>query len=380
MQEVPGTADLLQLLSPALHSLHIVFRSAPTWDHRRRGDYQAFVETLLTRAAERTPSLTYLRITRGNGILEEWLHPVSRFERVEVLDILEPTYDLVTTNDLLPGLGAMEHLRSLKLRLPATLRFDGATRSFAALRTLHLWTKFASLHDAIRLLRSVSSPHLESVHVDGCECETAALAEALHELCTVLHAGFARTLRTVSLSVTPIGSPVVFDQPLVKYVEPLLKMRELAEVRLHLASKNVYVGVTEPDFAALAEAWLRLELLDLDYVPADGSAPSLRTLVPFARCCPSLVEMRLPRIDARDVGVEVAAVPPHRSLRSFSVSDGGWDSLIPEPEGFACFLKRLFPSAVLGQPRLAAEQWSRTVDAVKDSLTGRNRGYCSPCR
>ncbi|TBU47558.1 hypothetical protein BD309DRAFT_456494 [Dichomitus squalens] len=379
VQKVPGTMDLLQLLSPALHSLHIVFRGAPAWDHHRRCEYQTFVETLLLRAAESAPCLTYLRITRGNGILEDWLRPVCRFSRVQVLDILEPAYDAVTTSDLLPRLGAMKSLRSLKLRLPAAVghAFDNGTQSFTALRVLDLGSRFASLHDAIKMLRLVSSPYLESVHVDGCECETGLLSAGLHDLCTVLDARFAPTLRTISLSITPIGSPIAFEQPLVKYLKPLLRIRHLADVRLHLASKNVSVVVSVSDFVTIAESWPHLEHLELSYVPS-GKAPSLRALIPLARLCPFLTHVQLPRIDARDV--EMASIPPHRSLMSFSISDGGWDSLIPDPQGVAYFLRKLFPNAELGRPHLASEQWCRTAKEFRDSRARKDRGndlvYC----
>ncbi|EJF57204.1 hypothetical protein DICSQDRAFT_183328 [Dichomitus squalens LYAD-421 SS1] len=356
-----------------------VFRGAPAWDHHRRCEYQTFVETLLLRAAESAPCLTYLRITRGNGILEDWLRPVCRFSRVQVLDILEPAYDAVTTSDLLPRLGAMESLRSLKLRLPAAVghAFDNGTQSFTALRVLDLGSRFASLHDAIKMLRLVSSPYLESVHVDGCECETGLLSAGLHDLCTVLDARFAPTLRTISLSITPIGSPIAFEQPLVKYLIPLLRIRHLADVRLHLASKNVSVVVSVSDFVTIAESWPHLEHLELSYVPS-GKAPSLRALIPLARLCPFLTHVQLPRIDARDV--EMASIPSHRSLMSFSISDGGWDSLIPDPQGVAYFLRKLFPNAELGRPHLASEQWCRTVKEFRDSRARKDRGndlvYC----
>ncbi|KAI1783526.1 hypothetical protein LXA43DRAFT_330820 [Ganoderma leucocontextum] len=365
VQEVPGTTDLLPLLSPALRSLHILFRSSR---NTRRYEHQTFVGALFLQTAERVPNLRYLRITRASGIPEAWLLHVDQFARVEVLDISEPTYDEVTTHDLLPRLAAMGSLRSLRLRLSAITysASDPAARSFSALRDLYLDCKHASLNDGIVLLRAVSSHYLESVRIEHCECTTNILSASLLELCTILHAGFASTLHAVSLSVTPIGAPNVFEHPLVKYLEPLLRIRELAEFRFCISrtSNNISMPVPESNLAASAESWPRLTRLDLNYVPVEGP-PALRTLLFFARQCPSLTSLNLPCIDARNIEL-LSSGPPHLSLTSCSVSDCGWDSLIPDPEGLAQFLKALFPNLTLFRPRLriVSEPWVQTVESL----------------
>ncbi|KAI1791787.1 hypothetical protein LXA43DRAFT_944802 [Ganoderma leucocontextum] len=374
LRPVPGTTDLLPLLSPALRSLHILFRSSR---NTRRYEHQTFVGALLLQAAERVPNLRYLRLTRASGIPEAWLLHVDQFACVEVLDISEPTYDEVTTRDLLPRLAAMGNLRSLKLRLPAATingAYDHATRSFGALQDLHLDCKHASLDYAIALLRLVSSPYLASVRLEECECPTDSLSGSLLEFCTVLHAAFGPTFRTIFLSMTLIGAPVVFEHPLVKHLEPLFHIRELTEFcfRTALASGNVSIPVSESDLAAMAESWPRLRHLDLNYVPV-AERPGLRTLLSFARHCPSLTSLNLPCIDARDVEF-LSPCPPHLSLTFCSVSDCGWDSLIPDPEGLAQFLKALFPNLTLFRPqlRIVSEHWVGTVE----SLDGRTSIAC----
>ncbi len=311
------------------------------------------------------PNLTYLRITRTSGIREAWLLPVDQLARLEVLDISEPTYDEVTTCDLLPRLAAMDCLRSLKLRLPPLLGHkmpNPATRGFGALQDVYLDCKHASLDDAITFLRAVSSPHLGSVRLEECECPTNSFASSLLELCTLLHDVFGSTIRAISLSVTPIGAPVVFEHALTKYLEPLLHLRELAEFRFCVsrASRNVSIPVPEQNLVAIAESWPRLSRLDLNYRGPTVEPPTTRPLLSLARHCPVLITLNLPCVDARDVAL-VSADPPHLSLASFSVFDGGWDSLIPEPGYLAQYLKTLFPKVVLERARLEAEQWSQTV-------------------
>ena len=364
-QVVPGTMDLLPLLSPALCSLHIVFRNLGNATRYKR---QAFVEALLLQAAQTAPKLTYLRITRASGIPEAWLLPVEQFPNLEILDICEPTYDDVTTCDLLPGLAAMNSLRSLKLRLPTPLIHNApnpTVRSFDTLQDVYLDCKHASLDDAIAFLRAVSSPHLESVRLEECECPTNSLTTSLLELCTVIHDKFRTAIRTVSLSVTPIGAPTVFEHSLDKYLEPLLHIHELTEFRLCISrtSRNLSIPVPEANLVVMAESWLRLSRLDLNYVPAD-ELPTVQTLLSLAQRCSSLTTLNLPCIDARDVAF-VPSHLPHPSLTSFGVFDGGWDSLIPEPGCLAKFLKTLFPCVVLGRSQLEAEQWFRTAESFE---------------
>ncbi|PIL24729.1 hypothetical protein GSI_12615 [Ganoderma sinense ZZ0214-1] len=262
----------------------------------------------------------------------------------------------------------MDNLRSLKLRLPTPLghnALDSATRSFDALRDVSLDCKQASLDDAIAFLRAISSPHLESVRLDHCECPTSSLATSLLEFCTVLHNKFRSTVRSISLSVTPIGSPIVFEHPLVKYLEPLLHIHELAEFRFAISrtSRNVSIPVPESNLVSIAESWPRLSHLGLNYDPAD-EPPTVWTISTFAWRCPSLTTLNLPCIDARDVAF-ASLDSPHPSLISFGIFDGGWDSLIPEPGNLAKFLKALFPKVVLEQPQLGAEQWTQTVECLE---------------
>ena len=359
--------DLLPLLSPSLRSLHVLFRKSR---NAARYEHQTFVQTLLLEAAKRAPQLTYLRITRAGGVPEAWLLPVVQFTGLEVLDILEPNYDEVTTCDLLHGLAAMERLRSLKLRLPTGTSYnipDPAIWRFGALRDVHLDSKHASLHDAITFLGAVSSPYLESVCIAECECPTTSLSTNLLELCNVLHARFAPTLRAVSLSVAPVGPPVVFERPLVEHLEPLLRIRELAEFHFSISrtSNNVSIPATESDLAAIAEAWPRLTRLALNYAPIEGPrAVPVQTLLVFAQRCPSLARLELPCIDARDIHA-LSPGHPHLSLTSCGILDGGWDSSIPDPEALAQFLKTLFPNVTLGRQRLEAEQWRLTVESLE---------------
>ncbi|RPD73298.1 hypothetical protein L226DRAFT_536414 [Lentinus tigrinus ALCF2SS1-7] len=310
IQEVPGHTDLLTLFSPSLRSLHIIFRHPRSW--RRAPDQasmdKAFVEDLLVRAAARAPYLTYLRITRTSGIPESWLVPVRRFSRVESVDLLEPAYDAVSTSALMQPLAALEHLRTLKMRLqppPRTCPGSGVApcgpRGFSALRELQLNGKFAGLQDATEFLRGVASPHLRSLRIEDCECGSDDFAEALLEFCTVaLQAKFATSLEVVALSVYGIGAPVTLERPLVEYLHPLLQVRGLRDVRLSLAPKAVFMAVSETDVRAMADAWPLLKRLRLDCALAksEGGAPggglSRRVLEWMVQTYPLLEDVQLP--------------------------------------------------------------------------------------
>ena len=120
-QEVSGSTDIFHLLSPSLRSLHLIFRRSPSSANRlcdRSSGHQEFIDTLLKTIAEKAPLLSYLRITRKDGIPEAWSFSLSRFQHLETVDVLDPVYGSLTTPVLLPDLVSLRQIRTLRLRLP----------------------------------------------------------------------------------------------------------------------------------------------------------------------------------------------------------------------------------------------------------------------
>lgn len=121
-QDVLGSTDAVSFLSPSVRELHVVFRAPPSANVRKlTGDSQIYVDTLMKDIARRAPSITYLRITRTDGIPEPWLFPIHRFADLKTLDVLDPVYGAIRTPIMLFSLADLHNLHTLKLRLPSAL-------------------------------------------------------------------------------------------------------------------------------------------------------------------------------------------------------------------------------------------------------------------
>ena len=120
-----GFEDLLEIhhfLSPSLRSLHIIFhRSSSSTNLDGRVNYQESVDALLQLVAEKAPLLSYLRLTRADGLPLTWSFSVSQFEHLKTLHVSDPIYGPSMKYMLLPNLDSAQNITTLNLRMPCAL-------------------------------------------------------------------------------------------------------------------------------------------------------------------------------------------------------------------------------------------------------------------
>ena len=397
-QVVPSGTELLQFISPSVRSLHIIFRKAPTWCegvalHGSPSENEIYVRTLLKQVAERAPGLRYLRLSTTGDVHESWFEPLCSLTHLDTVDLLERIYCDVTTAPLLRSLGSLQSLRHLKFRLPAELPQDMECDAFPALESLTLDAMFAPLRTVSLFLSAITSQRLSSLLVHGCECTTSTATSTLYEVCDVIRARFAPSLRKLELAFRSVGPAAPQSQPLVRTIEPLLEMHDLADVAISLAPEVAVVPASDHDLCTMAEAWPKATRLHLSYFPSAAS-PSLKDIGRFAQHCSGLTDLVLPGIDASTyeldgksgVGALQASIAtemkqgkaPHK-LRSLCLSDSGWNSHIPDPMLLAKFLDALFPEVEWKCPPLASDHWRETIQEVLNLRIMRimcERGTC----
>ncbi|KAI0730765.1 hypothetical protein C8Q76DRAFT_833322 [Earliella scabrosa] len=373
-QRVPGRTDLLDVIAPALSSLHLVLRPAPRRPPPSPAECARFVRELLDGLAARAPRLRYLRISTTAGIREAWLEPVAGFRELDTVDLLERIYQDVSTSPLLRPLAAMPALHHLKIRLPADVP-DLAPGAFPALRTLTLDATHAPLRSAASLIAALSSPHMHALALQNCPCTAVGVGAALHAVCTAIRTRVGASLRTLELSLRG-APPVASDaRPLLSAIEPLLELRDLADVRITLAPEVVVLPASARDLDRMAEAWPGVRTLHLSYNPGNAP-PSLEDVAALAHRCTELQDLVLPGIDASIPVREKkegeasphysapATMTPTRGLRSLSLADRGCQSRIPDPARLAAFLDGLFPEVEWRCPPLPSQGWRETVQEV----------------
>ncbi|KAI1783525.1 hypothetical protein LXA43DRAFT_330805 [Ganoderma leucocontextum] len=394
VQAVPSGTELLHLIPPSLHSLHIIFRKSPTWSdsislHSTPSEYELYVRSLLKEVTARAPQLRYLRVSTMGGIQESWVEPLCSVSSLENVDLLELIDSEVRTSPLLGPLASLRNLQHLKLRLPADLPSNIERNGFPSLQSLTLDTMFAPLRTVSAFLSTVTSQRLSSLLIQGCECTTDAVTSSLYEACDVVRARFAPSLRKFELSLRGVGPIVSHHQPLVRTIEPLLDMHDLRDVCISIAPEVAIVPASEHDLERMAEAWPKATRLHLAYFPSAAS-PSLKDIAGFAQHCLGLTDLVLPGIDASAAGgvdnikLDVELPSPAASdsdsehegsegtgngkaphgLRSLCLSDSGWNSHIPDPMLLAKFLNALFPEVEWKCPPLASEHWRETIQEV----------------
>ena len=392
VQAVPSGTELLHLIPPSLHSLHIIFRKSPTWSdsvslHGQPSECELYVRYILKEVIARTPQLRYLRVSTMGDIPESWIEPLCSLSSLENVDLLERIYSEVMTAPLLGPLGSLRNLQTLKLRLPADLPSNMERNGFPALESLTLDTMFAPLRTVSAFLSTITSQRLSSLLIQGCECTTDAVTSGLYDTCDVVRTRFASSLRTFELSLRGVGPVASQHQPLVHAIEPLLDLHDLQDVCLSIAPEVAVVPASEHDLERMAEAWPRATRLHLAYFPSAAS-PSLKDIARFAQHCLGLTDLVLPGIDASAAvaGVESVKMAPlaaaadsdmketeeeaedvgkvPHGLRSLCLSDSGWNSHIPDPMLLAKFLDALFPEVEWKCPALASEHWRETIQEV----------------
>ncbi|KAI0349557.1 hypothetical protein OH77DRAFT_1431963 [Trametes cingulata] len=370
-QHIPGSTDLLQVVSPCLDSLHLNFRktSSPGSESsmaRSTSPQELYVRDLIGQVAAKAPRLRYLRITTSGEVQESWLESVGELQALETFDILEPIYCQPRTYPLLRPLATLPNLQHLRLRLPETPMPHVEGDAFPSLRTLTLDAMFAPLSAIPAFLSSISSPHLESLELLNCECATVSVHAKLYEMTDIIRSKFGPGLRTFVFSMRGVGPLQAQPQPLVKTIEPLLDMHDLSEVRISIAPEVAVVAASEHDLKKMGEAWPKATKLHLSYHPC-SACPPIRDLLGVGRQCTQLTELILPGLDASTFEADDAQQQPDSAfhcLRTLSLSDAGWNSRIPNPERLAKSLDTLFPAVDWQCPRIASEAWAETIQEL----------------
>ncbi|KAI0738487.1 hypothetical protein C8Q80DRAFT_1275478 [Daedaleopsis nitida] len=394
VQLVPSGMELLQIISPSLRSLHIVFQRAPeSHDKVTLGDVpsvcETFVRDLLTGIVTKAPHLRYLRVSTTGDIKESWLESAIGFRELQTADLLSRIHSEVTTLPLLRSLASMHSLQHLKIRLPSEMSsLDVPCNVFPSLQTLTLDAMFSRLHIIADFISTITSEQLHSLSIQNCECTTSAVGVGIRTICNVIRARFASSLCKLELSLRNVGpirrSLATHRQSFIHTIEPLLDMHNLEDVRIAIMPEAVTVAASEHDLEKIAQAWPNATRVHLCYFPSSVS-PSLQDVATFAQRCPGLTDLVLPGIDASgpSSGVTLSAdrvgshacpsgptgsdtksgAGPH-GLRSLSLSDNGWNSKIPDPTRLAGFLDTLFPGVEWRCPPLASDQWRETIEEV----------------
>ncbi|KAH9852599.1 hypothetical protein C2E23DRAFT_885363 [Lenzites betulinus] len=345
-QLVGGNTDILHVISPSLHSLHLVFRKPPartdeSQDCRAR---EPFVRDLMRQIVAKAPNLRYLRITTSGEVEESWFESVGELRRLETFDVLEPTARKASTDALLRALAVLPHLQHLRIHLPEAVTFSSALNMFPSLRTLTVDTMFAPLDVVPLVLSSVSSSTLEELIVVNYDCPTDIINKTLHTLTDTIRSKFSRSLRKFSISPSDVGLPPLLNQPLT--IEPLFDVHGLEDIDLSI-----------PLEAARPRRIRR--------------APALTDLALVPRRCPALTELVLPALAASaqmlDTAEQLAAhadFAPLRALRTFALADHGHGSRIADPRRLARCLDALFPAVDWRCPRWPTEAWVETVEEL----------------
>ncbi|KAL1941216.1 hypothetical protein VTO73DRAFT_7428 [Trametes versicolor] len=386
VQRVSDSTDLMRLISPSLHSLHVVFKKPlSNYDDlthdASKSFHEASVRELAQQIAVKASNLRYLRITTSGEVKESWFESVGDLRELETFDIFEPIYGPVTTHPLLQPLASLPNLQHLKLRLPEAAVPVFESNAFPSLRTLTLDAMFAPLSSVPAFLSAISSPALATLALLNCECATTSVHAKLHEVTDIIRSKSSSSLREFTLSLRGIGPEQEQPQPLLQTIEPLLQVRGLVDVRLTIAPEVAILAASADDLKTMCEAWPNATRLHLSYFPSSAPTP-VSDLAAVSRHCPNLTELILPGIDgtapaADDLPSSKDALAL-RGLRSLKLSDSGWSSRIPDPRRLAKCLDALFPAVDWHSPPLISAAWSEAVqELVQLRITRLCGGPCA---
>ncbi|KAI0629342.1 hypothetical protein C8Q77DRAFT_1065829 [Trametes polyzona] len=370
--QATDTADLSQILSPSLRCFHVIFRKSSAQldlpsDREHQRFHESSIRDLSRCIVSKAPHLRYLRITTSGEVMESWFDFVGELRELETFDALEPAYNRSTTHPLLKPLFSLSQLRHLKMRLPSTVTEPVGPNAFPALETLTLDAMFAPMCYVSNFLSAISSSQLRSLVLLNCESTMALVHASCHAIAGIVRSRFSTALRDFHLSLRGVGPVQGQPPPLIKTFEPLLGVHGLTSVRLNISPDAAVVYPSADDLHRMCEAWPKASHVHLSY-HASPAPPPLCDLAAVAHQCPDLEELILPCLDAslptmKDVttGHGFSAL---RTLRTFNLFDGGWNSRIPDPPRLAAYLDTLFPEVDWQPPRLASPSWGETVEEL----------------
>ncbi|KAI0643820.1 hypothetical protein C8Q79DRAFT_928299 [Trametes meyenii] len=241
------------------------------------------------------------------------LEPLLAFKRLRNLHLGSVTASVAV---ILSYCSAMPNLSSLSADLTHSHSSSDVYPSLIdraqgkdgpSLDTLQVIRVAGSPSSIEELLAGVSSPTLH----------TASLTVSAHEhdasgggrCAAVLGTRFAASLHTVRVRYTlraGTGGRAPTDaRAFAHYARPLFPLRGLRActlaVELEVEGPGAPVSIADADVRAMAEAWPALVSLDVhvsvggrEGAAGEGALPCVTALEAFARCCPGLVNLRLP--------------------------------------------------------------------------------------
>ncbi|OBZ70567.1 hypothetical protein A0H81_09446 [Grifola frondosa] len=356
-QSIPVTAQLTSIVPKSLRDLYLHL------GHRNGGmSDKAFTTQIIALLRLLTLELPFLETLAVFGdchpsyifpiagfhqlcslVLERWRYPLT-FHQPKGLSGLERSSDLIEATKLITTTGAALATISTPAR-------------FQTLEELEVLT---DLEEGTVLFAIMSAPMLRSLDLTFRSCvESKKFRRFLDFVCPKLTSCSHITL-DVRLSHD------AESQLLMYILTPLLMLKDLQSIAVHVPSFPPDLSLSDQDISHLAMAWPRAKAITLDY--HCSSPPPLSSLIHFAQHCPDLKSLSLSRMD-----FSLAA----NSQQSYPMLSHGLIRLniyqyrpITEPLAAAQFLDRIFPNldSKLFRTPLVYIKGDDTWPALVDSL------------
>ncbi len=219
-----------------------------------------------------------------------------------------------------------------------------------SLRSLSLRGDAPHLHGL--LSEYLDAPSLRSLTLQASDETYSSKSHQLFPI--IAQASFAPSLRSISITLLNDPTEVVWNDPTVRsyasIIEPLFALKDLEDVDICLA--NCLMPFADPDVAAIARAWPRVQKLHIGYAPyRPHTRPPLTSLRHFAAHCPALEQLCMTKLgipDALDVpSAPRASAHPLRLLDLKMTFARNYDGGRLEKAIIAQYLDHLFPNLVL---------------------------------
>ncbi|KAI0948973.1 hypothetical protein AcW1_008700 [Taiwanofungus camphoratus] len=247
--------------------------------------------------------------------------------------------DLAVDDDLLRHLAVLDNLCDLSREVGYTVNGFSTLIGFRVLENLELYGELSSI---MSLVTAISPPHLRSLWIAA---GTWIGLDELRPTIDMVSSKFAMMLRTIKLSTSSplLGEPIIAQENFLDLIHPFMSLHDLEEICCYFYFTWTEMRLPDQDIYDMACAWPKLTKLSLkSYQFSDDAGPFIGSLVHFARLCPNLCSLILPRV----------VMPPHAHLEIYPVLPHGLRHLEFSPGAFkisdiarlAPFIDRLSPS------------------------------------
>nr|VWO97173.1 Non-specific serine/threonine protein kinase (EC [Ganoderma boninense] len=347
---------LLCLLNPTILELNVLLLGV---GHREQVNFRTVLSACLPSGHDLEVLSVVVPVPVLNIELLPKLYP--RLRRVKIIEdgILPPHIALLAT---LPNL---EYL-SIDLSPSTPLNTPVA---FPEVRNLGLFNDGAASIGSF--IAHVEAPKLRSLFISETHPDTdETYPQKLLDLFRTMASKYPclTVFRWGNTDITSAGleSKSRAGMTLAELFEPLLSLRSVRSFSVSFIGP--LIPYSPSDFQKIAEAWPDLETFDLSRLAGRGADQyaDLESLTVFARLCPRLRELRIPRLkfDLSDAACPIAGPRTPHWLQELKVT-----SLILPTEVFAevtrqraillGVLQQIFPSAKINFPVIRAPLRSR---------------------